>query len=116
MAKIILNHDPSLTKEQLKDVLTDYFLQYGYEVDYSQLIGADIYVKKSSWIGVTIKLKQKPDSTFLRIGGYVPSPGLRLAVNGLLPLLILWPKWNKLIDEVRYYFDYEYQKSESAIF
>ncbi|PQJ12481.1 hypothetical protein CJD36_001660 [Flavipsychrobacter stenotrophus] len=116
MAKIILNHDPVLTKEQLKDALTGYFLQYGYEVDYSALIGADLYVKKSSWIGVTIKLKQKPDTTFLRVSGYVPSPALRVLVNGLLPLLILWPKWNKLIAEVRYYFDYEYQTNESAIF
>lgn len=109
MAKIILTHDPSLTKEKLKDILTERFTVDGYEVDYSALIGADLYIKKSSWVGVTIKLKQSDDETKLKIWGYVPSTALRILVNGILPLLILWPKWNKLIAEVRDYFDYDYE-------
>ncbi|MGD0577258.1 MAG: hypothetical protein ABSA74_04240, partial [Candidatus Staskawiczbacteria bacterium] len=73
MAKAILKHNPSLTKEKLKTVLSTHFSPIGYEVDYSSLIGADIYIKKSGWTGVAIKLKQESDATFLRINGYAPS-------------------------------------------
>jgi len=108
MAKIILPHDPSLTKERLQELLAHQFIPTGHEVGLSGLMGADIYIKKSNWIGVAIKLKQKPDSTFLRINGYVPSVALRVLVNGVLPLLILWPKWNRLIAEVRSFTENEY--------
>jgi len=108
MAKIMLQHDPSLDKERLREVLAHQFIAKGYEVGLSSLIGADIYIKKSNWIGVAIKLKQKPDSTFLRINGYVPSTVLRVLVNGLIPLLFLWPKWKRLIAEVQSFFDNEY--------
>lgn len=116
MAKIILNHDPSLTKEQLKLKIKGYFTELGYEVDFSALIGADLYIKKNNWVGATMKLKQKPDTTYIRINGYVPSTTYRILINGILPLLILRPKWNRLIDEVKHYFDYEYEKETSAIF
>ena len=108
MAKIILSYTPDLTKERLQEMLSHQFIPTGYEVGASKLIGADIYIKKSNWIGVAIKLKQKPDSTFLRINGYVPSVALRVLVNGVIPLLFLWPKWNRLIAEVRSFFENEY--------
>lgn len=116
MAKIILDHDPELTKEGILHALKEHFLTEGYEIDYSKLIGADVYIRKSAWVGVTIKLKQKPDSTFLRVRGYMPSPMARVMANGLLPMLILWPKWNKLIAEVKQFFEYDYQKTNDSIF
>ena len=100
MGKAILKHNPSLTKEKLKDILVAHFGAIGYEVDFSALLGADIYIKKNSWVGVTIKLKQKSDSTFLRIGGYAPSLAVRLLILGIVTILFLLPKWNKLIKEV----------------
>ena len=108
MAKIDLPFDPSLTKDRLKDLLSHQFIPMGYEVGLSSLIGADIYIKKSNWIGVAIKLKQKPEKTFIRVNGYVPSTALRVLVNGILPLLFLWPKWKKLIAEVQSFIDNEY--------
>ena len=101
MARINLKHSPDLTKEQLRDMLSAHFTGLGYEVGLSALIGADIYVKKNAWVGVTIKLKQKSDSTFLRIGGYAPSIAVRLLLYGLITYLILLPKWNRLVKDVR---------------
>ncbi len=100
MAKAILKHDPSLTKEQLLEILDAHFSKSGYTVQKSSLIGADLYVKKSGWTGVAIKLKQKQDSTFLRISGYAPSPAVRLLIYGIITILLLLPGWKKLENEV----------------
>lgn len=101
MAKVILKQNPTLTKEKLKEILSTHFELMGYEVNFSSLLGADLYIKKNGWVGVTIKLKQKPDSTFLMVNGYAPSIAVRLLLYGLITMLILLPKWNGLIKEVR---------------
>lgn len=101
MAKAILKHDPTLTKEKLNKILSAKFSTMGYEVGFSNLIGADIYIKKSGWTGVSIKLKQKADTTFLRINGYAPSVAVRLLIYGIITILILLPKWKKLEKEVK---------------
>lgn len=101
MAKAILAHNPSLTKESLNEVLSAHFTPLGYEVGDSALIGADLYIKKSGWTGVSVKLKQKSDSTLIRINGYAPSMAVRLLLYGLITILILLPKWRKLEKEVK---------------
>jgi hypothetical protein len=58
MAKVILQHNPSLTRGKLINILVNYFGPIGYKVDASALVGTDIYIKKSGWVGVTIKLIQ----------------------------------------------------------
>lgn len=100
MPKVILQHNPSLTKEKLKDILAEHFRVNGYTVDISALIGANIFIRKNAWVGATIVLKQKADSTFLRVNGYAPSFLVRLLLYGLILLLILMPQWNKLVKEV----------------
>ncbi len=82
MAKIILAHNSSLTKEKVLEVLQKHFSSIGYEVGNSALIGADIYVRKSDWIGATIKLKQDKEKTWLRTHGYAPSVLVRLLLYG----------------------------------
>jgi len=103
MSQLVLKHDPSLTKEKLEQILSAHFTPKGLEVGLSSLIGADIYIRKSGWTGVTIKIKQKSDSTFLRIGGYAPSPGVRVLLYGLILYIILAPKWKALDKEVSDY-------------
>jgi hypothetical protein len=100
MAQVILKHNPTLTKENLLALLSSHFVQKGYKVEFTSLIGADIVIKKSGWTGVSIKLKQKSDSTFLRIGGYAPSMAVRLLLYGLILYIILLPKWKALEKEV----------------
>jgi hypothetical protein len=101
MAKVILQHNPSLTKEKLKDILAEHFRSDDYQVDFSALIGANIFIRKNAWVGATIVLRQKADSTFLRINGYAPSFAVRFLLYGLITILILMPYWNKLINEVK---------------
>jgi len=101
MAKLILEHNPSLTKEKLKDILEQHFSQKGYKVGFSSLLGKDIYIKKNAWVGATVTLKQKSDKTFLRIYGEAPSFEVRLLFYGIIPLFILLPKWNKLVKETK---------------
>jgi hypothetical protein len=103
MAKINLKHDPLLTIEKLETSLSSFFEPKGYEVRTSRAFGGYITVKKSGWTGVIVKLKQKTDSTFLRINGYAPSIAVRLLLYGLITILILLPKWRNLEDEVKEY-------------
>lgn len=101
MAKIQLRHNPTLTKELLAEALKKHFEPMGYEVGMSSLIGADIYVKKNNWVGCTLKLKQKADSTTVIANGYTPSILYRILFYGLLTIIILSPKWRALIAEIR---------------
>ena len=110
MAKIVLKHNPELTKEALKEKLSKIFESKGYEVGFSKLIGAQIYVKKNGWVGAAISIKQKADSTVIRANGYAPSTAVRLLMYGLITILILMPKWNKLVKEIRE----ELEKSDLA--
>ncbi len=103
MATISLKQDPSLTYEKLEALLSPFAETKGYEVNYSNALGGYINVKKSGWTGVVVKLKQKKDSTLLRINGYAPSIAVRLLLYGLITILILLPKWRSLENEVKEY-------------
>ena len=101
MAKFDIKHDPSLTKQVLFEKLEEHFKAKGYTVKMSKLIGADVTIDKSSWTGVAIKIKQKEGKTMLRVNGYAPSVAVRLLMYGIITMLILMPKWNALIKEVK---------------
>lgn len=101
MANITIKHSPNLTKESLKALFTAHFSNKGYEIGFSSLIGADIYIKKNAWVGAAIKIKQKSNATVVRVNGFAPSIAVRLLLYGLITILILLPKWNKLVKEVK---------------
>lgn len=101
MPKLELKHNPELTKEQLYEVLSTQLADKGYEIGLSKLIGADIYIKKTGWVGVSIKLVQRSNSTFIRYAGYAPSAAVRLLLYGVITLLIVRPKWKALENEVK---------------
>lgn len=98
--KIEIITEKTLTKEVLKDYLDTIFSSLGYEVYLSSLIGVDIIIKKNNWIGATIKWKTKYDKNYLVIGGFSPSTMARLLVYGILPILILLPKWLRFEKEI----------------
>lgn len=100
MAKTTIESIPSLTKEKLTNILSVYGKPKGYEVGASSLIGADVFVKKSGWTGVTIKMKQKADGTTFKVYGYAPSMAVRLLIYGVITILILRPKWKQLENEI----------------
>jgi len=103
MEKANLKPRPSLTKEKLKNILSSHFTAKGYKVDISALLASDMYVKKNDWVGVSIRLKQKQNSTLIKISGYAPSILVRLLMYGIIPILILLPMWKKLEKEVKEY-------------
>ncbi|WP_106795139.1 hypothetical protein [Aquimarina sp. Aq78] len=98
--KIEITTKETLTKEVLKDYLDTIFSPFGYEAYLSSLIGVDIVIKKNDWIGATIKWKTKHDKNYLTIGGFSPSTMARLLVYGILPILILLPKWLRFEKEI----------------
>jgi|GEM_PF-1633478 len=105
MAKAILRHDPSLTPEQLFDLLKKHYGPMGYEVGESALIGAQYYIRKSAFLGATVKLRQRDDSTTVMVNGYAPSPAVRILLSGLLLIIIMMPKWLRFAKEVKEYLE-----------
>ncbi len=103
MATLNLNHNPSLSYEKLETLLSPFIESKGYEVNYSNVLGGYISIKKNGWTGVVVKLKQKSNSTFLRINGYAPSIAVRLLLYGIITIMILIPKWRNLENEVKEY-------------
>ena len=103
MAKIEIPHNPDLTVEDIINSLNVKFASKGYTAKKVKLLGADLVLEKTSWVGVAIKLKQKQNATFLRVNGFAPSTGVRvfMAMLGLFTYLFVIPKWNKLVKEVK---------------
>ena len=101
MAKAIIEHNPDLTKEHLKKILSHHFTPKGYEVGFSSLLATDIYIKKNDWVGVGLRIKQKQKSTSIIISGYAPSIFVRILFLGIIPILILLPKWREMENEVK---------------
>ncbi|WP_438425235.1 hypothetical protein [Aquimarina macrocephali] len=98
--KIQIITEKTLTKKALKDYLDMMFSSFGYEVYLSSLIGADIVIKKNNWVGASIKLKTKSGNNYLVISGFSPSTMARILVSGILPILILLPKWLRFEKEI----------------
>ncbi len=100
MVKLTLDKNLNITKENLTEILSNKFSAQGYEITMSNLIGADIAVKKTGAVGVAIKIKHKTDNILIKINGYAPSVAFRLFLYGLIPILIVMPKWKKLEREI----------------
>lgn len=100
MGRTKISHTPDLTKESLVELLNTNLADKGYEIGLSKLMGADVYIKKTGWVGAVVKIKQKSDETILITRGYSPSAAVRILAYGLITLLVLNPKWNKLIAEI----------------
>ncbi|WP_109097942.1 hypothetical protein [Aquimarina sp. AU58] len=98
--KIEITTEKTLNKEVLKDDLNTMFSSFGYEVYLSSLIGADVVIKKNNWIGASVKLKTKSDKNYIVISGFSPSTMARILVSGVLPILILLPKWLRFEKEI----------------
>jgi hypothetical protein len=98
--KIEIITEKNLTKEIVKDRLETMFSSFGYEVYLSSLIGADIVIKKNDWVGASVKLKNKHGKNYLVVAGFSPSTWVRILVSGVLPILILLPKWLRFEKEI----------------
>lgn len=95
---IELPANAQVTVESLQAELASGFPTY--EVYKTALLGADLVLKRSGWTGLTFKIKNKPDKTEILFGPFAPSVGVRLLMNGLIPLLILYfTSWKAIKEE-----------------
>jgi len=106
MAKIVIRHNPSLTKDKLLELFQKRF-GGNYKVYETKLLGADLIVKKSATTGVSVKLVQKSDSTLIRFGAFAPSAAVRILLYGLIMYLFVMKSWKKLTAEVKEYIETE---------
>jgi len=91
MGKTIMTirHNPELTVDQLVTILKHEF--HGrYDVYETNILWADLVIKKSSWTGMVVNLKQKPGETALAYGLIAPAFWARMLGMGVIPYLILW--------------------------
>lgn len=100
MARLTVKHNPQLTREQLLEIIKPELEAKGYEVGISKLMGADLYVKKTGWVGAVIRIRQKNESTLIISSGYSPSALVRIIAYGLITILVLNSKWKALVAEI----------------
>lgn len=94
-----------MTPESLEAALREDFGQR-YEVYRSKLLGVDVAAKKSSWTGVSFKIKQKDGRTRIAFGPFAPSAAVRGLFMGALPMIIVYYKaWKPMQQEMKTWFE-----------
>ena len=105
MAKITFPRT-DLTLEQVVSDFKDYFAQKGYTVP--QVFKRRFLAKKNGWVGAIVTMRVKENETIFRMGGYSPSLWVRMFLYGLIPYLIISPKWNAFIKEIENFLKEKY--------
>jgi len=106
MIKVVIRHNPSLGKDKVLELFERHFGDR-YQVYATKLVGMDLVVKKSGSTGVSLKLVQKSDETFVRFGAFAPSPAFRLLLYGVIPYFILRRRWREMEAEIKSYIESE---------
>ena len=90
MPTVEIKHKPDLTKEKVLEVFKIQ-LSGKYKVIPSDVRLRDLFIVKSDWSGVAMKLKQDTDKTALYYCTNIPGKSQRLLAAltfGILPMLI----------------------------
>ena len=93
MKKIIISNPEQFTKPDIEDRILIFLKNKNIDHGQSSLIGYNLYAKKNDAVGVAIKVNSKGSNLNLTFTGYSPSFFYRFLLAGLLPYLILMPKW-----------------------
>lgn len=101
MVKAIINNKESLTIDELKEMLTQHYEAQGFKVGYSDLIDTDLYVKKDSWVGAALQVKQKKNKTIIRMYGYAPAVWARILLYSFIAIILVKPKWKELEKDLK---------------
>jgi hypothetical protein len=102
MAVVHVKHHPELTAEKAMEIFKKGFAGK-YEVYKWNRAGGlrDFVVKKSSLVGVAVKVKQEKDKTSFVFVDFIPSVLMTLLVAGLLYSLIARSKYQAMVNEVK---------------
>ena len=108
MAVVTVKHHPELTAEKAMEIFNKGFAGK-YEVYKWNRPGGvrDFMVKKSSLIGVAVKLKQEKDKTSFTIVDSPPSMFIFLSVGGILYSLLNRSKYTEMMNEVKKFIETE---------
>lgn len=102
MAVVTIKHHPELTSEKAMEIFKKGFAGK-YEVYKWNRPGGvrDFVVKKSSLIGVAVKLKQEKDKTSFTFVDIVPSTLMSILVIGVLFALLSRSSMMAMVNEVK---------------
>ena len=87
MAKVTTAHRPQLTKEEAQEIFARHFAGK-YRVERYARPLRDFAVIKSSFVGVAVKLEQKPDGTAFIFNAYAPAWWAAMLVGMLASTLM----------------------------
>ena len=105
MAVVVVGHHPKLTPSEAMEVFQQHVggRYEVYRADSWPLSGAavkrDFALKKSAWIGITVKLQQEPGKTSFVVTYFIPSL-LAVAFGGLFALLLLRSSYKAMEAEI----------------
>jgi hypothetical protein len=100
MAVVHIKHHPELTAEKVVEIFKKGFAGK-YEVYLAKSGMRDFTIKKSSMIGLSVKLKQEKDKTTFIYTGMVPSALMALLFAGIWYSLIMRSKYQAVMNEVK---------------
>ena len=100
MAIVRVAHRPNLTPERAMFAFERNF-HSKYKIYKSGVMLRDFVVRKNSWTGVGVQLKQGDDETHFVFTAMMPSIILNILFGGLIAFLFLRPSWKALENDVR---------------
>jgi hypothetical protein len=100
MAVVHVKHHPEVTAEKAMEIFKKGFAGK-YEVYMAQSALRDFTIKKSSMIGLSVKLKQEKDKTTFIYTSMVPSALMALLFAGIWYSLLMRPKYQAVMNEVK---------------
>ncbi len=100
MAIVRVAHRPNLTPERAMFAFERHFHRE-YKIYKSGVLLRDFVVRKNSWTGVGVQLKQADNETSFVFTAMMPSIILNILFGGLIAFLFLRPSWRALENDVR---------------
>ena len=99
MATITIGHRPEITNEQVQQIFAERFSEY--QIIKSTALNRDFILKKNSWTGVGVRLKQEKDgvTTFV-FTALMPNLLLNALFGGLFAYALLRKSWKEMELEV----------------
>ena len=114
MATVNVGHHPELTKESAMEVFSRHL---GGKYTVCRATGmerwltgrADLVVRKTTWVGVGVWVRQRKDTTSIAFGGMIPpiaalgllAGGLGVFITNGIAWMILRPSWKAVEVDIR---------------
>lgn len=93
MKTIQISNPQQLSKPDIEKRIFAFLKNRGIDCGKSSFIGYSFYAKKNDAVGVAIKISSHRNHLSLKFAGYSPSILYRILLVGIVPYLILIPKW-----------------------